>query len=126
MSTVVIDASAVVDLLADTEIAPLVAARIEEQVLIAPAHLDAEVLSAMARMERAGTISAPDADRAIAGLTEMPVRRYPVAGLLAGAWRRRGSLRVLDALYAELAEQQAAELITTDARLARSLSIEAV
>ncbi len=34
-----------------------------------------------------------------------------------GAWNRRGNLRLVDALYVELAEQLDAPIITTDGRL---------
>ena len=41
--------------------------------------------------------------------------------LLTGAWNRRGNLRLVDALYVELAEQLDAPIITTDERLAATV-----
>jgi predicted nucleic acid-binding protein len=46
--------------------------------------------------------------------------------LLRGAWRRRGSLRLADALYVELASTLGVSLITTDGRLARASRIAEV
>lgn len=42
--------------------------------------------------------------------------------LLDGAWRRRHNLRLVDALYVELATQMDAPVITTDAGLAAASS----
>jgi predicted nucleic acid-binding protein len=56
MDEVVIDASALVDLLLADGLGVAVAARIDGHVLHAPAHLDAEVMSALGRMWRGGAI----------------------------------------------------------------------
>src|SRR5438552_13326087 len=101
--TVVVDASVLVDLLAGTEVAPAARARLARAVLHAPAHLDAEVLSALGRLQRAGELATGDVDASLAHLTALPVTRHDLPTLLAGAWARRGDLRLLDALYVELA-----------------------
>ena len=46
------------------------------------------------------------------------IQRHPVEPLLTGAWDRRGDLRLVDALYVELAERLGAPVISTDDRLA--------
>jgi len=120
---IVVDASAMVDLLAGTELAPAVAARLAGSRLHAPSLFDAKVLSALARLERAGDISAADATAAVGHLEAAPVARTPLAGLLAQAWARRASLRVTDALYVALATRLDATLVTTDARLSRNCAI---
>lgn len=89
----------------------------------APAHLDAEVLSALGRMYRAGELPAATIDTALERLAVMPVTRHPVADLLIGSWARRESLRLVDALYVELAARLQAPLLTLDGRLARACSI---
>ncbi len=55
---VVVDASALVDLLLGGPLGDRVAARIAGRRLHSPAHLDAEVLSALGRIHRAGDLSA--------------------------------------------------------------------
>ena len=54
---VVVDASAMVDLLLENDVGREVRARVREQALHSAAHFDAEVLSALARLHRAGSLS---------------------------------------------------------------------
>ncbi|HWE91202.1 MAG TPA: type II toxin-antitoxin system VapC family toxin [Pseudonocardiaceae bacterium] len=117
---VVVDASAMVDLLVGRSRAAAVQARIEDAVLAAPAHLDLEVLSALGRMSRAGKLSAEEVDQRLAVLGRMPVTRHMLPGLLAEAWTRRSDMRLSDALYVELAAQLDVPLVTTDLRLAKA------
>lgn len=118
MTDCVIDASAVVDLLLGTARADGVSAAIAGRALWAPAHLDAEVLSAFGRLVRGGHLSAGQAGRRLELLAEMPVERVPVASLIPAAWRRRSSLQLLDALYVALAEERGCRLVTCDRGLA--------
>lgn len=115
----VVDASALVDLLLGEALGAAVANRIDGAVLHAPAHLDAEVLSALGRLHRAGTLEAPVVAEQLAVLAAAPIERHSLAVLLAGAWGRREFVRLADALYVELAVTLGAPLITTDARLAQ-------
>lgn len=47
------------------------------------------------------------------------IRRHEIAPMLAGAWKRRHNVRMVDALYVELAHRLGnVPLITTDERLA--------
>jgi predicted nucleic acid-binding protein len=118
--SVVIDASAIVDVLAGTALAAAVRDRLQDTVWHAPAHLEAEVISAVGRLTRAGRLREGDVDARFALLAAMPVRRRLLPSLLPGAWARRADLRLGDALYVELADQLDAPLITTDQRLARA------
>ena len=117
MAEVVVDALALVDLLLGNDLAAAVERRLAGHGLHAPAHLDAEVLSALGRQSRAGTLEEDDVEAMLATLEEAPIERHPVAGLLVGAWSRRHRLRLADALYVELAEREALPLVTTDRRL---------
>ena len=117
---VVVDASALVDLLAGTELKHAVARRLSGALLHAPAHLDAEVLSALGRLERAGDLDGPAVERALSELAEAPIERHELATLLASAWSMRHRVRVVDALYVALAEALEVPLVTTDARLAKT------
>ena len=85
--------------------------------LRAPAHIDAEALSALRRLNRAGEITADAVHSMLEHVSSAPIIRRPLAGLLVGAWGRRGSLRLADALYVELASSLGVTMITTDARL---------
>ncbi len=57
---------------------------------------------------------------ALSEIALAPIVRHPLAGLLAGAWAERNQLRLVDALYVELATRLRATLLTTDGRLARA------
>ncbi|MDQ0380416.1 type II toxin-antitoxin system VapC family toxin [Amycolatopsis thermophila] len=117
---VVLDASVLVDLLAGTDLAAAAKERLPGTVLHAPAHLDAEVLSALGRLERAGHLGATDVEAALASLATIPLTRHPVVELVPGAWARRADLRLVDALYVELAARLRTRVLTTDHRLARA------
>lgn len=116
----VLDASAAVELLIGSATGRLVRQRVRGCGLHAPAHVDAEILSALGRMHRAGTLAAETVEAALMALRDAPITRHPLAGLLAGAWRQRKRHRLVDGLYLELSGQLSARLLTTDARLARS------
>jgi predicted nucleic acid-binding protein len=120
---VVADASVLVDLLAGTDYAKAVRARLDGTVMHAPAHLDAEVLSALGRLHRAGELTTQDVEAGLTALASVPLTRHPVAELVAGAWSRRADLRLVDALYVELAARLRAPLLTTDHRLARGCAL---
>lgn len=109
-----------VDLLAGTELAAAVAGRLSGAVWHAPALFDAEVMSALGRLQRAGHLSARLVGERLRRLAKAPVTRHPLPALLAGAWGRRQDLRLTDALYVELAAQLSVPLVTTDLRLARA------
>ena len=115
----VIDASVLVDLLAGPDYAAAAAERLRGTALHAPAHLDAEVLSALGRLHRAGQLSESEIDGALTRLRSLPLTRHLLGDLLAGAWEHRASIRLVDALYVHLAVRMDVPLLTTDRRLAR-------
>jgi predicted nucleic acid-binding protein len=121
--SLVIDASVMVDLLARTSLARAVSDRLRGSAWHAPAHLDAEVLSALGRLERGGRLNAVEAADGLLALSELPIERHAVSPLLLGAWTLRHELRLVDGLYVELARQLGLRLITTDQRLARATPI---
>lgn len=112
-----IDASAMVDLLLGGRLGDAVASRLAAKTIHGPAHLDAETLSALGRLHRAGDLAAEVVATLLDRVAKAPVVRHPVAGLLPGAWARRSNLRLADALYVELASTLGVPLVTTDARL---------
>lgn len=126
MGDVVIDASALVDLLIGNRLGDAVARRLVDERLHAPAHIDSEVLSALGRMHRGGHLSATQVDAMLRALSTAPVVRHELAGLVAGAWARRDRVRLADGVYLELAERLEAPLITTDLRLRPELRVETI
>lgn len=115
----VVDASALVDALTTTTPGTRVVERLRDHRLHAPAHLDAEVLSALARLHRAGTLTDRQVANRVRQMAAATVTRHAVGPLLAGSWRRRHNVRMVDALYVELSHQLGGvPLVTTDARLA--------
>lgn len=117
---VVLDASAGVD----SVLAGYRGARVLDAMsgaeLWAPSLVDSEVLSALARMERAGVVTSAEATRGLAAWSRIECERVPSELLLHEAWSRRNSLRVSDAQYVALADRLGAPLLTSDARLARA------
>jgi predicted nucleic acid-binding protein len=123
----VVDASALVDFLLGTDRGRAVGPVLGRfAALHAPAHIDAEVLSALGRLHRAGTITAPQVGSRLEALETAPIERHALMSLLAGAWRRRDRFRLVDALYIELSEMLGASLVTTDGRLASAAGIAAI
>lgn len=121
--TIVVDSSAVVEALIGTRVGVAVRGRMRGCELHAPAHLDAEVLSALGRLHRAGDLSATTVANALGELAAAPIARHQLADLLAGAWAMRDRLRLVDALYVQLSSSLGTRLVTTDARLARESDI---
>lgn len=117
---VVLDASALVEALLGTELGLVVRKRLRGCELHAPAHIDAEALSALGRLHRAQALDSATVSAALTELARAPIIRRPLANLLVGAWAQRGQLRLVDALYVTLATTLQVALLTTDARLARA------
>jgi predicted nucleic acid-binding protein len=81
------------------------------------------VLSALGRLQRAGALSVREVTTRLRRLETAPVQRHLLPALLYGAWQKRRNLRLVDALYAQLADQLGgAPLITTDNGLAAAAS----
>jgi len=116
----IVDASAMVDLLLGARRATAIQDRLQGNDLHVPAHFDAEVLSALSRLERAGHLRDTAAEERVDRVSAAPLERHPLAPLLGGAWQRRHNLRLVDALYVELAERIGAPIVTVDARLAEA------
>lgn len=121
----VLDASAVVELLLGTARGQGVVRRIqdhgaEEGRLHAPDLLDVEVAQVLRRYVAAHGLSERRATEALALLGRMPVTRHSGRVLLPRIWALRDNLTAYDAAYVALAEALAVPLLTCDARLARA------
>jgi len=117
---IVLDASAVVELLLWTPAGKRVAAKIASprETLHAPHLLDVEVTQVLRRVERAGLVSSERATEALQALVDLDVERHEQAALLPRMWELRANLTAYDAAYVALAEGLQAPLLTFDKRLA--------
>lgn len=120
MSTVVVDASAGAEIVADTRrgrgLARLVPAATEGWV---PEHFFAEVLGVLRRramIEK--TLTEPRARAALDRLVAWHLHTASVAPLLDAAWAYRHNMTAADALYVVLAEHLGASFLTDDHRFA--------
>lgn len=116
-SSIVIDASAVVELLIGSDRAPAVRRAIHGKKALAPDHLNGETLSALRRLERRGMPSRRATEAAI-DLKALPVKRVQSTTLLGRAWALRENVKPFDAIYVALAQSLSCPLLTADGRLA--------
>ncbi|MGB4779760.1 type II toxin-antitoxin system VapC family toxin [Microbacterium sp.] len=115
---IVLDASAIVDVIIDQPNKTTLLDYFDRE-LVAPAHQPAEVLSAIARLRRAGELSDAMARDAVRDAADLVQELVPLdGGLLRRALELDGRLRVVDALYVALAERLECPLLTSDHRLA--------
>jgi predicted nucleic acid-binding protein len=117
---IVVDASAVLEVLLRTRDAERVAARLlgGGDTLHAPHLLDLEVAQVLRRYVLAGELSAVRGQEALDDLGDLPLTRYPHSPLLPRVWELRHNLTAYDAAYVALAEALDALLVTRDAALA--------
>lgn len=127
--TCVVDASALVDLLLRSEAGDRVRRWLlgASPVMVSVAHVDAEVFSALARLQRDGVLDTTEVEPALRHLADAPIDRLPITGeLLAAAWGLRANVAARDALYVAAARGLDACLLTTDGALARACGDVAV
>lgn len=91
--------------------------------LFAPAHLDAEVVSALRGMARGNPVLQAAVPIALRHLAGFPIRRMPLAPLLDRMWELRDNVIPYDAAYVALAERLEAPLVTCDAKLAAASGV---
>lgn len=111
---VVIDAAALLDLMVATDLGHVLDLRLKGCLLHAPSHIDAEALNGLARLERAGILTAYRALDLVESMAGAPIERHPLAPLLEGAWRYRHEASMSDALSIELARSLGLTLVTTN------------
>jgi predicted nucleic acid-binding protein len=119
---IVVDASALLELLLQTSLGARVEARLfgEEDELHAPHLLDVEIAQGLRRLVRAGEVSSGRAEEAIADLTDLDLHRHAHLDLLNRAWKLRDNISAYDAMYVALAEAIEAPIITCDSPLAKA------
>ena len=119
---IVLDASAVLDLLLRTERAESIAALVfsPDQRLHAPHLLDIEVTQVLRRLVQHKSLAASRARTALTDYADLSIERHDQTLLLPRIFDLRDSLTAYDGVYIALAEVLDAPLLTCDARLARS------
>jgi predicted nucleic acid-binding protein len=115
----IVDASCLYEVVADTARADDVRARLAvDPDHAAPSVVDVEVVSVIRRDFLLGRLDATAADQAVDDLRDWPGERFGHRPLLGRVWELKGPLRTWDAFYVALAEALQGTLITADARLA--------
>ena len=117
---IVVDASALVDLLLRREGWHAIAARLEDEDVHAPELVDVEVPSALRGLLLRGEITAARAAETIDDLLAIPMRRHSHGPLIRAVWSQRAVLSAYDAAYVALAALLGAPLLTVDLRLRRA------
>lgn len=127
--SIVLDASASVELLLNTPRGSALRAKIPRgAVEYVPEHFYVEVSAGIRRVELKGDVTSDRAAVAIDDLLRLRARRVEVRSLLSEAWTLRHNVAMADAIYVVLARQLTAPLITADDRLRRApgLGIEVI
>lgn len=119
-SLIVLDASAMVDLLAAQHPASAVAAAIRDQDIRVPAVFDAEVYAVIRRAVRRRLVTMDEAYRMLFELRLLLITRHAVHDMLGEALAVRDRFGAYDVFYALLARRLGATLVTTDAALSRA------
>lgn len=116
---IVLDASAVLELLLVTDKGHRVAERIAppRETLHAPHLIDLEVAQVLRRYLARRQLDATRAAQALEDLRDLDLNRYPHDVLLGRIWELRQNASAYDAAYLALAEALGAPLLTSDARL---------
>jgi predicted nucleic acid-binding protein len=125
----VIDASVVVALLSGHRATPEIAAVLRDDPhIVAPAHLDAEVLAAFRGRHLGGHLDPEDLTTVADALASLPVGRVPLDDrqLLRTATQWFGHLTAYDALYLAVAALTGGVVLTGDRGLARSAAAASV
>lgn len=119
---IVLDASAVIELLLRTRSGERVAKRIAapSMTLHAPHLLDLEVTQVLRKYCALRALPPERARLALEDLRALKLTRYAHEPMLARIWSLRENLTAYDAAYLALAESLDAPLITLDARAAQS------
>jgi predicted nucleic acid-binding protein len=124
---IVLDASVVIEMLLLTSVGESIAERVllGDETLHAPHLLDIEVAQVLRRLSVGGEVKSARAQKALADLSQLRIRRYPHTQLLERVWQLRDNLTAYDAAYVALAEALGASLLTRDRRMSVAPGVRA-
>lgn len=125
-SLIVIDASALVELLLGGSRSAAMRQAVGDAQLLAPDLINPEVMQCLRRLERTGKLTAERASTALTRLREGGVSTMPTGRLTREAWSLRHNLSAYDACYVALARLVRCPLLTVDRCLARAPSLGVV
>lgn len=119
---IVIDASAVIELLLRTVCGKKVEARVlkPEEQLHAPHLIDIEIAQALRRLVQLKELTAARGKQALEDHRSLHIKRASHHDMLPRIWQLRDSITAYDSAYVTLAEALDVPLVTCDAKLARS------
>ena len=122
---IVLDASALVELVLGTPTGRVIASRIADPAvgLHVPHLADIEVAQALRRYAKGGELDASAAAVALEDLRALDLQRHAHEPLLDRVWELRQHLSAYDAVYVALAEVLETVLLTCDGRLARASGV---
>jgi predicted nucleic acid-binding protein len=118
-SPIVIDASALVELLLRSATGARVERAIGNAEPISPDVVNPEVVQSLRGLERGGKLTRARAAKAISRLAESDISRVPTRALLHEIWALRDNLSAYDACYVALARALDCPLLTVDGPLRR-------
>ena len=117
---IVVDSSALVEVLIQRERADAVRQVVGDTEMVAPDVINSEILSALRRLERIGELPTGRARKALDDLVSVPLRRFPTLPLLPAVWELRAGITSYDACYVALAQVLGCTLVTADLKLSRA------
>ena len=119
---IVIDASAVLELVLRTDKGKQVEARalVAEESLHAPHLVDVEITQALRRLTQLKELTPQRAKQALDDHAALHIKRANHRDMLERLWELRESITAYDATYVALAEVLESPLVTCDSKLARS------
>lgn len=120
----VVDASAIIEVLARTAKAALIEALLDDD-LFAPDLLVAEVVHYLRYEFHGGRLTAAQADSALEVFAQSDIEFLHAWPLTTRIWELRSNVSAYDACYVAMAESLGCPLLTTDSRLERVPGITA-
>lgn len=116
---IVLDASAVVELLTNGPLAKPIRSELSArgEPLLVPHLIDVEAANALRRLAAAGRLHLHDCRQLLAALADLPAERCPHVPLLSRIWELRHNFTAYDSTYIALAEATQSALFTCDEKL---------